>query len=187
MTGVSLFKKVREGKPSLGVSWTAPQSNLTISRYLVQLRRSGSTVWGTQVGITGSPPATATLLPALDASTEYDIRVRAVSAAGVGEWSEVQTIRTFSSEHIHILSMICCCKGQLHLWQIYTYSIISSVYVYMYYHHHHTVQVTILRPIATIINTTNITNTTAQATMRAFSISATALGKRPPPPPSHSA
>ena len=99
VTGVSLSKVLREGRPSLRVNWAAPQSDLTVSRYLVQLRKSGTTVWGTQVEITGSPPATATILPGLDAGTEYDVRVRAVSAAGEGEWSEVQRERTFNGEH----------------------------------------------------------------------------------------
>ena len=45
-------------------------------------------------------------------------------------------------------------------------------------------QVTILHATTT---TTTATTTTAQITMHAFSICTTALGKRPPPPPSHSA
>ena len=51
-------------------------------------------------------------------------------------------------------------------------------------HLHLTVQVTILRPNTT---TTTTTTTTAQITMHPFSICATALGKIPPLPPSHSA
>ena len=94
-----------QGKPTLRVTWTAPQSNVTISEYQVQFRRNVSTVWGAQVTISGSPPANSTKLPALDAGTEYDVRVRAVSAAGDGEWSEVQTERTFSSEHNIFLGM----------------------------------------------------------------------------------
>ena len=98
VTGVSLSKVVRQGRPTLRVSWTAPQSDVTISEYQVQYRRSGNTFWSTQV--TATPPDTNTTLPALDAGTEYDVRVRARSAAGEGEWSEVQTERTFNSEHM---------------------------------------------------------------------------------------
>ena len=97
VTGVSLSKEMRNGKPSLRVNWIAPQSDVTISEYRVQYRRSGTTAWGSQV--TAAPPATSAYLLALDAGTEYDVRVRAVSAAREGEWSEVQTERTFNSEH----------------------------------------------------------------------------------------
>ena len=97
MTGVSLSKAVRQGRPTLRVDWTAPQSDVTISEYHVQFRRSGTTAWGSQV--TTIPPSTSTILPALNASTELDVRVRARSAVGEGEWSEVQTERAYNSEH----------------------------------------------------------------------------------------
>ncbi len=42
------------------------------------------------------------LLPALLPGTEYSVRVRVVSAAGEGEWSEVQTETTYNSEFIHL-------------------------------------------------------------------------------------
>ena len=103
VTGVSLSKTVRQGRPTLRVDWTAPQSNVTISEYHVQYRRSGIVTWGAQV--TATPPATSTPLSALEAGTEYDVRVRAVSAAEEGEWSEVQTERTFNSK---FTCSICC-------------------------------------------------------------------------------
>ena len=48
--------------------------------------------------LSDSPPATFTIVTALDAGTEYNVRVRAVSAVGAGEWSVEQTERTFNSE-----------------------------------------------------------------------------------------
>ena len=110
VTGVSLSKAVREGRPALRVSWTAPQSDVTISEYDVQYRRSGTTAWGSQVSATY--PANSTFLPALDAGTEYDVRVRAVSTAGQGEWSEVRTETTFNSKFTCI---ICCYQLCVHL------------------------------------------------------------------------
>ena len=98
MTDVTLTKEMTQGRPTLRVTWTTPQSNVTISEYHVQFRRTGTEFWGSQVAITGSPPNSANLT-GLDAGTEYDVRVRAVSAAGKGEWSEVQTERTFTGEH----------------------------------------------------------------------------------------
>ena len=90
------------------VHWTAPQSDVTISAYIVEHRKSGAAAWGTQASITGSPPETSTQLPGLDAGTEYNVRVRAKSAAGEGEWSEVQTERTFNSKCICIISVTSC-------------------------------------------------------------------------------
>ena len=108
VTGVSLSKVVRQGGPTLRVSWAAPQSDVTISEYDVQYRRRGTTAWGSQLTLTS--PAANTQLPALDTGTEYDVRVRARSAAGEGEWSEVQTERTFNSKFTY---SICC--YQLHV------------------------------------------------------------------------
>ena len=105
VTGVFLSKAVRQGRAILRVTWTTPQSNVTISQYLVQYRRNGTTFWSIQVYISGSPPATSAILTRLDAGTEYNVRVRAVSAAGAGEWSVEQTERTFESE---LLCIIYC-------------------------------------------------------------------------------
>ena len=98
MTGVSLFKAVRQGKAALRVTWTAPQRDVNISRYQVHYRRSGNTSWDSEAASSGSPPETFTFLPGLDAGTEYYVRVRAVYELGDGEWSAVQTERTFDSE-----------------------------------------------------------------------------------------
>ena len=106
VTGVSLSKAVRMGKAILRVTWTTPQSDVNITRYQVQYRRSGTTSWGSQATISGSPPATSTVLTGLDAGTEYNVRVRAVSGAGAeGMWSVEQTARTLDSE---FLCIICC-------------------------------------------------------------------------------
>ena len=88
------------GKAILLVTWTIPQSNVTISQYHVQYRRNGTTSWGSQLTVSGSPPATSTVLTGLDAGTEYNVRVRASTnfTDGDGEWSVEQTKRTFDSK-----------------------------------------------------------------------------------------
>ena len=98
VSGVSVTKTVESGSLSLRVTWTTPQTDVNISRYEVQYRISGTTSWSSATPLSGSPPATSTFLTGLDAGTEYNIRVRAVSAAGAGEWSVEQTERTFCSE-----------------------------------------------------------------------------------------
>ena len=98
MTGLSLSKAVRSGLPALRVTWTTSQSEVPISQYQVQYIKSRAAVWSNEITISGSPPLTSTVLTGLDAGTEYNVRVRAVSAAGTGMWSVVQTVRTHGSE-----------------------------------------------------------------------------------------
>ena len=100
MTDVSLYKAVQMESPALTVNWTAPQSVVNISDYQVQYRRNGTTSWNNAYTNSSSPPATSTNLTGLDAGTEYNVRVRAVSAVGNGMWSIVQTVRTFDGEFI---------------------------------------------------------------------------------------
>ena len=111
VTDVSLFKAARMGEAILRVTWTTPQSNVTISQYQVEYRRNGTTSWGSQFTISGSPPSTSAILTTLDAGTEYNIRVRAVSELGAGKWSVEQTERTFGSKFVCI---ICCYQLLLH-------------------------------------------------------------------------
>ena len=111
VTGVSLSKAVRQGRPALRVSWTPPQSNVTISEYHVQYRKSGTTNWGSQA--TATSTATSVTLSPLEPGTEYDVRVIARSGnktTGEGEWSEVQTEKTFGRK----FECIVCCY-QLHV------------------------------------------------------------------------
>ena len=102
VTGVSVSKAVKEGKPTLRVTWTALQNIANHLEYCVEYRRNGDFNWGNAVN--AQPYSTSTLLPALLPGTEYNVRMRAVSTAGEGEWSGVHTETTFSSEfsHLHI-------------------------------------------------------------------------------------
>ena len=113
VSGISLTKTVENGTAALMVNWTTPQSDVAISQYQVQYRRSGITSWNNATLLSGSPPATSTILPGLDAGTEYNIRVRAVSELGAGEWSVEQTERTFTDSKFCVLSAviryICSC------------------------------------------------------------------------------
>ena len=112
VTDVSLLKVMQQGSPALVVTWTAPQTDVNISVYQVQYRRSESILWGSQVTISGSCPAncTSTVLTGLDAGTEYNVRVRAVSELGAGEWSVEQTERTC------YISEVSCIMHLLDVW-----------------------------------------------------------------------
>ena len=114
VSGVFVTRTVESGTSSLNVSWTTQQSEVAITEYQVQYRISGTTSWNSATPFSVSPPATSTILTGLDADTEYNIRVRAVSELGAGEWSVVQTNRTFYSEFTY---MYCCCYlVDLHSW-----------------------------------------------------------------------
>ena len=100
VTGVSVSKAVKAGKPTLRVTWTALQNVANLSEYQVEYRRNGELNWDHRAST--RPYSSSTLLPALLPGTEYNIRVRAVSAAGEGEWSEMQTEITYNSEFIQL-------------------------------------------------------------------------------------
>ena len=104
ITNVTVSKDVREGKSILRVTWTAPQSDVHIFVYQAWYKRNGTAVWSNQV--TETPPATTVTLKRLDDGTAYNVRVRAVSAAGNGEWSEVLTETTYNSEFKSVISFI---------------------------------------------------------------------------------
>ena len=80
-------------KPSLTVTWTEPKSELGISNYQVEYKNSKDALW--MPGLTLSHSMTITNLTALTAGTVYSVRVRAVSVLGAGNWSKVQTERTY--------------------------------------------------------------------------------------------
>ena len=122
VSGVTLTKTVEFQAPALRVTWTPPQSDLTISQYHVEYRRSGTTSWDNATAISVSSLVTSTILTRLDAGTEYTVRVRAVSAVGRGNWSVEQTGRTYCREfNSPSTSKRCLCSSG-------TYSIIGQVY-----------------------------------------------------------
>ena len=89
VTGVCVTKSEEEdGTLTMNVSWTTPQSDLPITEYEVEYTTSGMTSWINSAHHSVMPPANYTTLAGLDVATEYRIRVRAVSEAGTGEWSD---------------------------------------------------------------------------------------------------
>ena len=102
VSGVHLNKTMVNGEPALQVSWTTPQSDLTISQYWVQYRRSGTPAagWSSESSLSVLlPPVNNTILTKLLTGTEYTLRVRAMSKIGAGKWSADYTERTADSEN----------------------------------------------------------------------------------------
>ena len=92
---ISLTKPTGYETPALRVNWTSPQSDVTILQYWVQYRKSEDTHWQIRTIL---PPATSANITGLDADTDYNVRVRAVSDVGAGNWSEEQTKSTYNCE-----------------------------------------------------------------------------------------
>ena len=105
VTGVSVTKAVKQGKPTLRVTWNALQNVADLSVYDIDYRRNGKFNWNNRVST--RPYRTSALLPALLPGIKYNVRMRAVSAAGKGEWSEVLTETTFNSEFNHLHVYLC--------------------------------------------------------------------------------
>ena len=91
---VYLTKTVRDQRPALRVNWTTPQSDIVISHYQVQYGLKTSRRMRFNVSLS----ANSVILTRLNAGTEYNVRVRAVSDVGDGMWSEEQSERTFNCE-----------------------------------------------------------------------------------------
>ena len=92
---ISLTKPTGYETPALRVNWTSPQSEVAILQYWVQYRKSGDTHWKIQIIL---PPATSADITGLDADSDYNVRVRALSDVGAGNWSEEQTGSTHNCE-----------------------------------------------------------------------------------------
>ena len=106
VTGLSLSKAVLSRLPALRATWTTPQSDEPISQYILQYRINVTTFWRSQRTISGTPPRNSILLTSLAAGTEYNVRVRAESAVGTGDWSAVQTERTYKGEFFSMITIV---------------------------------------------------------------------------------
>ena len=83
-----LTKAAISGRPALRVTWTAPFSERTITKYEVLYRINGA--W-----IAKDVTSTSTTLDNLSAGTSYQVQVRAVSDVGAGQYSPIRTITTY--------------------------------------------------------------------------------------------
>jgi len=131
VTGVALSKNLRRGRPSLIVTWTAPQSDAPISQYRIQYKRTGAVFWGSEAATAGPPFPTSVTLISLAVATNYIVRVRATSPAGEGIWSEEQTERTYRCKFC--AAVLPCLIYFSHEWTIYfnlNHSVRPRVWLY---------------------------------------------------------
>ena len=76
----------------LSIEWFAPSSDRTIQHYQVDYRVDTSGSWSTW---SPNPTSTSVTLTGLQRGTTYQMRVRAVSDAGSGEWSNTVSETTY--------------------------------------------------------------------------------------------
>ena len=87
MTGV--FHTLRlPSEVGISVSWKAPQSDYPITSYEVQYKISSDPSWSTPP-VSKSSRSRRHDWRRLSPNTSYNVRVRAVSVVGRGEWSDV--------------------------------------------------------------------------------------------------
>ena len=117
VTGVAVSNAIRSKKPALRVTWTTPQSDVTISQYQVEYKKRSTDWRAANLASPGS--TTSTLLEALDAGTVYEVRIRAVSAIGNGQWSRVESETTYMSELCSNFKLLESTNTEL-MWVILT-------------------------------------------------------------------
>ena len=79
-------------QPSLRVTWSAPSSERPIQHYQVDYRVVTSGSWSTW---SPNPTSTSVTLTGLQRGTTYQVRVRAVSDVGNGDWSDAVSETTY--------------------------------------------------------------------------------------------
>ena len=85
-------------QPSLHVTWSAPSSDRTIQHYQVDYRVGTSGSWSTR---SPNPTSTSVTLTGLQRGTTYQVRVRAVSNVGNGEWSDAVSETTYNGMFLY--------------------------------------------------------------------------------------
>ena len=95
VTGVSVLPMVTSNQPSLHVTWSAPSSDRTIQHYQVDYRVGTSGRWSP------NPTSTSVTLTGLQRGTTYQVRVRAVSDVGNGEWSNKVSRTTYDGMFLY--------------------------------------------------------------------------------------
>ena len=75
------------------IEWSAPSSERTIQHYQVDYRVGTSGSWNRW---SPNPTSTSVTLTGLQSGTTYQVRVRAVSDVGNGDWSNTVSRTTYN-------------------------------------------------------------------------------------------
>ena len=103
VTGVSLFREVKEARPILFVNWSSFSLedciSMDIYKLEVQIKKNSTATWNKRP-ILVPCNETFTTITRLGAGNSYNIRVRVMFSDGHmhGPWSDLQTASTYASE-----------------------------------------------------------------------------------------
>ena len=98
VNNIQFIQTVSSGMINLRVTWNKPTSNRTIQHYEVQYKKQGVSRW---TSVTPNPTTRETNIRNADKGSVYNVRVRAVSDVGSGQWRSVNSQRTYGGMNIY--------------------------------------------------------------------------------------
>ena len=94
-TELSLQRTLDSNNPAFAVTWVrSSTSGSPILHYEVQYRVSGTASWS---ALSSNPTTTSATLSSLQTGTSYQVRVRAISEIGSGNWSDYVSETTYNA------------------------------------------------------------------------------------------
>ena len=97
VSNIQITQTVSNGMINLRVTWNKPTSDRPIQHYEVQYRKQGVSRW---TSVTLNPTTRQTTISNVDKGSVYNVRVRAVSDVGSGQWRSVTSQRTYRGMNI---------------------------------------------------------------------------------------
>ena len=82
---------------NLRVTWNQPTSDRSIQQYEVQYRKQGVSSW---TSVTPNPTTRQNTISNVDEGSVYNVRVRAVSDVGSGQWRSATSQMTYRGMNI---------------------------------------------------------------------------------------
>ena len=98
VSNIQFTQTVSNGMINLTVTWDQPTSDRPIQHYEVQYRKQGVSSW---TSVTPNPTTSQTTIRNVDKGSVYNVRVRAVSDVGSGQWRNVTSQRTYRGNYLY--------------------------------------------------------------------------------------
>ena len=91
VSNIQFTQIVSNGMINLQVAWNQPTSDRTIQHYEVQYRKQSVSSW---TSVTPNPTTKQATIRNVDKGSVYNVRVRAVSDVGSGQWGSATSQMT---------------------------------------------------------------------------------------------
>ena len=92
MSNIQITQTVSNRMVNLQFTWNQPTSDRSIQHYEVQYRKQGVFSW---TSVTTNPTTRQATIRNVDKGSVYNVRVRAVSDVGSGQWRSTTSQRTY--------------------------------------------------------------------------------------------